>query len=170
MVRWYYDKWGRFLSSEQVMDYRVRFGVDPADRESGIRVYFDGDGYLRIDNCRDPELKMFLENRIAGWYNWARDEYRMKQGYPAMNVLELINPYTRVLKPGFYQTRYEGSVFNFDEETRFMFSEMYLPFNHHSGRWYVNTGFPRLDDILGAIVRDVDRAPSIYDGFRIMFE
>lgn len=168
MVRWYYDGWGRFLSTEQILDYRMRFGVDPADRESGIKVYFDGDGYLRIDNCRDPDLKVFLENRMAGWYRWARDEYRMKQG--AMNVLELIDPYTRVLKPGFYQTRYENAVFNFDEETRFMFSEMYLPFDHHSGRWYVNTGFPRLDGIVREIVRADDGTIPAMEQFRRLFD
>lgn len=57
----------------------MRFGIDPADRESGIKVYFDGDGYLRIDNCRDPDLKVFLKNRMAGWYRWARDEYHISK-------------------------------------------------------------------------------------------
>ena len=169
IMRWSYNNWECFLDSEQILDYRMRFGVDPTDGESGIRVYFDDWGYLHIDNCRDSDLKVFLENRMAGWYHWAREEYRRRQGYPAMNVLELIDPYTKVLKPGFYQARYRNLVFNFDEEMRFMFSETYLPFDHHSCRWYVNTGFTGLDGILRAVITDDDPISPGADGFRALF-
>ena len=153
LTRWYYNKWECFLSDGQIRDYRSEFGTDLTDPDSGIRVFFDDRGYLHIDNCRDPDLKTFLEYRMMNWYQWAKEEYRVKQGYPPMNVLELIEPYTRELKPGFHQTRFEDMVFNFDEETRFMMSERYLPFDHSWPGYIVNTGFPRLDSILKAIIR-----------------
>lgn len=169
LKRWYYNKWDRYLSPVQIMDYRARFGVDPADEESGIRVFFDDKGYLHIDNCRDPVLESFLEDRMIGWYRWARDEYRMRQGLPQMNILETIDPYTKELKPGFYQTRYEDTVFNFDEEAKFAFSEMYLPYDPHSDRFHVNTGFPRLDEILSRIIDSEGPASSEGDAFLRLF-
>ena len=57
MRRWYYDKWGRYLSSKQILDYKTKFGVDPTDWESGIHIYFDDAGYLHIANCHDPNLE-----------------------------------------------------------------------------------------------------------------
>lgn len=168
MKRWYYNKWDRYLSTEQIMDYRARFGVDPADWESGIHIYFDESGYLHIANCRDPELESFLQSKMYGWYQWARKTYREKFGYPSMNVLELIEPYTRTIKPGFYQTRYNGEVFNFDEETWFMLSERYLPFDHERPGYWVNTGHPRLDGILRKIINSDDSTFPAY-GFSVLF-
>ena len=71
-----------------------------------------------------------------------------------MNVLELIEPYTKTIKPGFYQTRYNDLVFNFDEGLRFWFTQVYLPFHYNHSSYCVNTGYPRLDDILIAIIND----------------
>ncbi len=154
LTRWYYNKWERYLSPSQITEYRARYGVDPTDEDAGIRFFFDDKGYLHIDNCRCPDLRPFLEDRMSGWYRWAREEYRRKQGYPAMNVLEMIEPHTKVLKDGFYQTRYEDTVFNFDEEIRFMLSETYLPFDHSIPGYFVCTGFPRLDEIVRNLLDD----------------
>ncbi len=135
---------------------RARYGVDPTDEGAGIRVFFDDMGYLHIDNCRCPDLELFLEDRMSGWYRWAREEYRRKQGCPSMNDLEMIEPHTKVLKDGFYQTRYRDEVFNFNEEIRFALSETYLPFDHSYPGYFVCTGFPRLDEILMNLINDDD--------------
>ena len=97
-----------------------------------------------------------FEDKMKDWYSWVKSEYREKQGYPPMNVLEIIEKYTKVLKPGFYQTRFNDKVFNFDEEIRFWIDELYLPFNHCLPGYVVNTGYPRLDAILIDIINSDD--------------
>ena len=162
LKRWYYNKWDRYLSSTQITDYWERFGVNPVDRDSGIQMFFDDEGYLHIKNCQDPELEAYLEKKMAGWYQWAKDTYRAKFGFPSMNVIELIEPYTKTLKPRFYQTRYNGKVFNFDEGIRFWFSQKYLPFNRDRCCYTVSTGYPRLDEILKEIINsDASSFPAV---------
>lgn len=162
LQRWYYNKWDHYLTSEQILDYRARYGIYPSDSDAGIRIFFDADGYLHVDNCRDADLQVYLESKMVGWCEWAKQTYRSKQGYPPMNVLELIEPYTVCIKDGFWQARYKDKVFNFDSEMRFDMEFSYLPFDPSSCGYVLMMPYPTLNTMLKAILDDKsDTFPSV---------
>ena len=97
--RYYCNDWSRYLSPEDVYRYTREYDVDPTDRGHGIKVFFEEDGTLVISNCHDPVTGMLLEERMKGWYRWARDQYEMSNSnYP--NVLDLIRPHMTEFRPG----------------------------------------------------------------------
>lgn len=162
LMRWYYDNWDRCLSREQILDYHARYGINPTDSDAGIRIFFDAEGYLHIDNCRDADLQTYLEYKMGGWCEWAKREYRSKQGYPPMNVLELLEPYTVCLKDGFWQARYKDKVFNFDSVMRYDMEFSYLPFDSSAPGYFIQTPYPALNNMLKDIIDDTkDSFPAI---------
>jgi len=154
LIRYYYDGWNRYLSDSQVQEYRSRFGIDPADRDEGIKVYFDQDGFLHIGNCHDPELEIYLEWKMEGWYHYAEKYYSLCH-YSDGKILDFIRPYTKELKPGSYRTEYAGTVFDFDEDyMAFLKKFGYLVFDYNTGRYRICTGSSQLDKILSGIIED----------------
>lgn len=68
LVRYYYNDWTRYFEPYELMRYRDEFEVDPTDSKVGIKVFFDSDGCLHVDNCHDPEMKAILKRKMYGWY------------------------------------------------------------------------------------------------------
>ena len=159
--RYYYNKWLRYLSDEIIQSYKDRFGIDPRDSENGIKMFFDDNGCLHIENCQDKELEIYLEKKMTGWYRWATKQYEMRHsgGY---KIIDLIEPYTKILKPGYYQVRYNDLFFNFDESYRKHIKQIgYVDVDYNNGTYYVRTEHPDLDRILMAIMRDGEWAKDL---------
>ena len=159
--RYYYDNWTHYFRPDELNDYWSKYNVDPRDFKLGIRVYFDGDGTLHISNCHDPDMRMFLEEKMKGWYRWAVN--RNNDNHKAPCILDLIQPYTEEFKPGMYRTTYNGMTFIFDMEYRDQLEFAVFPiFDYREGHYYSDTGFSRLDAIVNEILKK-ERGSEDYD-------
>lgn len=154
LVRYYFNDWPRYLSYSQTEEYREKYSIDPEDREVGIKVYFDDEGYLHIDNCHDPDLKVYLEEKMKQWYRSAEDRFAFNHSGD-LKIMDLIGPYITKIGPGSYQVKHGGSVFSFDESYMdYLKHSGYLPVDHQSGNYSVHTGKPELDKILADIIEE----------------
>lgn len=154
MVRYYHNTWGKWLSAEQYQDYKEKYGTEIWDYRDGIKIYFDCDGILHIDNCRDPELKEFLERRMKRWYGWIYHQY-LEQFMRPVDVKGLIEPYTTMIKPGFFQIRCGNRFANYDEKQMNIIRKKKIKYDRCNHRYVIDTGFPRLDPVLEAITRNL---------------
>lgn len=156
LTRYYYNRWDHYFKNEELFEYKSTYGVDPLDRNVGIKVFFDDEGYLHINNCHDPDLKMFLEKKMEGWYWWASRQHEMKHS-GGFKILDVIEPYTKVLKPGFYQVRYKNLFFNFDDLYRSHLEWAgYIDVDYNNGTYDVNTEYPDFNLVLWAIMEDYE--------------
>lgn len=165
MVRFYYDNWDHYLTYEQLCDYEQEYRVDPKDFKLGIKVFFDGNGELHIQNCHDPDLKAFLEKKMNGWYHWAYDQF-MKQFISDIRIDALIRPYVTEIKPGFYQIRYKDMFLNLDD---LQYSHLMcfgtIQYDSRDKRYIIKTEYPRFDKILKELIADRDKELADNIGF-----
>lgn len=167
--RYYYNRWDHYFQNGELFEYQKRYGIDPLDREVGIKVFFDDKGVLHINNCHDPDMKVFLEEKMKGWYRWACNQYDMQHsgGY---KIMDLIEPYITTIRPGFYQVRYKDMFFNFDDSllTHLKWAG-YVEFNYRNGTYYVETEYPDFDRLIMAIVEDKKKdSEGRIEGFPLM--
>ncbi|MBR3477256.1 MAG: hypothetical protein IKH39_08940 [Candidatus Methanomethylophilaceae archaeon] len=154
LKRYYFNDWDRFFDCSIWYDYQKEYGVDPFDKELGIRVFFDKDGFLFIDNCHDPGMKMVLEDRMKDWYHRAEESYNGSNSM-YVRIIDLISPFMKELKPGFYQVGYKGCFFNLDEDMMCHYRWAgYVTYRFRTKEYVVETGNPRFDEILVAIAID----------------
>jgi hypothetical protein len=72
-------------------------------------------------------------------------------------ILDVIGPYTKVLKPGFYQVRCKNLFFNFDEVYKSHLEWAgYIDVDYRNGTYDVNTEFPEFNLVLWAIMEDYE--------------
>lgn len=152
--RYYYDRWDHYFESGELYEYQKKYNVDPQDSKLGIKVFFDGEGCLHINNCHDPEMKLIIEEKMKGWYRWAckQNDYQHSGDY---KILDLIEPYTTEFKPGMYRVDYKGKIFIFDRDYHAHLEwSGYIGVNYNTGSYLVQTEFPKFDIILKEILKD----------------
>lgn len=167
LTRYYYDRWDHYCENGELESYWEKFHVDPKDFKLGIKIFFDGDGLLHINNCHDPELRIFLEEKMKGWYMWACHQYD-KDNIETINVWDVIEPYTTEFKPDMYRVEFNGKMFVFDIDYRaFVNWSKVIEINSRTKSFTPYSGFPRLDDIiadiLGDSMSDYRYLPATYD-------
>lgn len=137
--RYYYDNWTHYFQPDELNDYWAKYKVDPRDFKLGIKVYFDADGTLHISNCHDPDMKMFLEEKMKGWYQWAENRC-MPNHSGEFRILDLIMPYTEEFKPGMYRTSYYDRIFVFDRDYMAHLKWTgYATLDYRTGQYAVNS-------------------------------
>lgn len=150
--RYYFNDWDRFFVNGELDRYRIESGIDPTDRIDGIKVFFDEDGRLHINNCFDANLGIVLEHRMEGWYRKAVVDHDCHHSGDC-KVLDLISPYCEEFKKGMYRVEHEGKVFIFDQDYMDRLQDCeYVLMDYNNGTYSVCTGFPRLDIILKDIM------------------
>ncbi len=157
VVRYYYKRWAHYLSPEQVLSYQSEYGEWLDSPRPSVSVYFDSEFWLHIDGCLDPGLRSYLEERMAGWCDWALAEY--DRDHPrlvgARQLGTLLDEHAKPIKPGFWQISHEGVYVNLDEQqmAHFRWSGT-ISYDRVEKRFVVRTGYPRLDRVMEGIVRD----------------
>ena len=152
--RYYYNNWYRFFEPEELYEYQKKYNVSAEDPKLGIKVFFDDEGTLHINNCHDTEMKIVIEERMKGWYRWAcrQNDMRHSGDY---KILDLIEPYTTEFKPGMYRVDYKEKFFIFDRDYHAHLEWAgYVRVNYNTGTYSVDTEFPKLNDILKEIMKD----------------
>jgi hypothetical protein len=149
-----YDDWPKFFHDRLLQEYFERYKVDPEDPETGIKVYFDSGGCLHIDNCLDGGLRASIEKQMKRWYRSAERSFALAHAED-LKILELLEPYIEKAGPGSYRVKHGGDVFSFDEDYMdYLKRSGYLPLDHQSGNYKVDTGKPALDKILADILEE----------------
>lgn len=151
LKRYYYNDWTRYCKNGELESYELKYHVNPTDSKVGIKVFFDGDGVLHINNCHDPDLKAFLEYKMEGWYRWVENKFN-ETFMVSVKVIDLIRAYVTEFKPGMFRVDYNGKFFIFDSEYMAHLKwTVYAAYDRRNGNCNVDTGYPKLD----AIVRDI---------------
>lgn len=160
--RFYYNNWDRYCENSQLEDYKQRYLIDPLDRDVGIKVFFDDEGYLHINNCHDPELKTFLERKIIGWYKWTAEKFSEAHSFN-IKVIDVVRPYLTEFKPGMFRVDYDGKTFIFDSNYKAHLDwTVFATYNYGTEKYSVDTGFPKLDEIVLDMLKN-NGDPSEYD-------
>ncbi len=155
-VRYYYDNWPRYLSMEQRDRYMSEHGVWIDASRPGIKVYFDKDGWLHVDGCLDAGLRGFIVDKMRGWCTWALNEY--ERAHPryvdcSESLMGLmLSAHARPLKPGFWQLSAGGVSVNLDDLQMSHYRTFgAVRYDTLEGRYVFDTGYPRLDLVLGRL-------------------
>ncbi len=152
-VRYYYDGWPRHLTQEQRDRYWSEHGTW-LDGGPDIKVYFDPDGWLHIDGSPSRALADHLSKAIA---DWCRKERERCEG-PCPQPAEGSNAMLRILiasfavpfKQGFWKVTGGGIVVNLDDGQLAHYKSVGRASRDETGRYAVDTGYPRLDRALEA--------------------
>ncbi len=123
-------------------------------RQDEIIVYFDTDGFLHVC-CKDEQLAWRIQRYFENWYDWIEKKH-FSENTTLHHVGMMIEPLHTDLENGFVQIRYRDMVCNLSPEQLKKARRVYAESGTYRGECIhaVDTGIPRLDDIVNAMIED----------------
>lgn len=149
--RYYVDFWKRKFQPD-IDRYNEKYHVYRFQDE--IKVYFDTDGYLHI-YCKDKKLAIQIYRYFENWYDFiCRKQY--VENKVSHQIGLMIEPFHSNLTNGFVQIRYKGMVCNLSPEQLKRVALECAESGYFKGTCIieVDTGIPRLDTIVTAMLED----------------
>ncbi len=151
VVRYYLNGWRRGVERELAGRHNWDGNVLPLD---GVKVYFDADGWLHVDGCPDPDMRESIARWAEGWHRAARE--RLGKTGPRLGwscpVSAVIGRFARPVAPGFVQLSCGGETVNLDEGQVARYGAMDAVYDPNACRYVTDTGYPRLDRVLGGLL------------------
>lgn len=155
-VRYYLNDWNRYLVDSECESYSSRTGKDPFDRKNGIKVYFDIECRLHIDNCEDEQFRQRIGLAVHSWYAQAEDSLRHRYS-KTIHIFDLIEPYLTQNTDGTWDLSYGGiSLKLYDYDIPFIKRSYSVIYNELTRRYEID--FPEMEivEIMKRIIREKD--------------
>ena len=144
------------ISDYERAEYEGMYGVDPADRRLGVKIYFDDKGELHIDNCASDELRGTLEARVRSWYDHQCELFRSRF-LKHIHIYDHVEHFTVRLPDGRFRTEYKGLTYTCekcDMDYLKRFGE--VVYDALTATYEIGPQEPELRAILSAMIDDLD--------------
>ena len=155
MVRYYCTSRVRFTEEERE-DYLQKTGTDPEDRSKGIKVYFDEEGELHIDNCHLPEYERTIESRVTAWYEHQCALFRSRF-LKRIHIYDHLERYMSQTSEGTYKIEYRGVSYVCEKcDINYLRRFGEVTYDALSATYEIGPQEPELRKILSMMIDDLD--------------